>query len=205
MDAYKKAISLLKDSTSFYTIAVNMAGEYFYVSQNYDDNFRVNFDTLLGKPFYSTLHEDDIKICEEVGAQCFAEPDKLFPATLRKHDGNGGYVITQWEIKAIMNENGQPEGVFCIGYNITKFMNTEEELLSARSEIEAANGKLSEIGFMQSHMVRKPVANIIGLIALLNTTQLNANAKNIAKMLDQSAKELDVMIKLMTDKTSDGN
>lgn len=179
--------NFLAGSSFFYTITVDMDGRYAYVSPNYDKNFDFLGDSLLGKEFSLTLHPDDIKVCAEVGGQCFQHPDKLFPATLRKHDGKGGYVITQWELKAIFDQNGQPVGIFCIGYNITEHMDTKS--------------RLEEIGYMQSHLVRRPLANIIGLAGIISGMETSENLQNINALLLDSARQLDEVVRSISDKS----
>ncbi|WP_204302958.1 hypothetical protein, partial [Klebsiella pneumoniae] len=91
---------------------IAMDGRYKYVSPSYDNNFSFAGGTLLGKEFSITLHPDDIKICADVGSKCFEHPNCVFPATLRKHNGAGGFVITQWEMKAQFDDDRKPEGIF---------------------------------------------------------------------------------------------
>ncbi|MFD2148350.1 hypothetical protein [Mucilaginibacter antarcticus] len=119
-----------------------------------------------------------------------------FSATLRKHNGHGGFVTTQWEMQAIFDDNGQPEGIFCVGYNITEFVDT-------RSRLNTAHTQLNEIGFIQSHLVRKPLANIIALTALIEQDLTDERSSQLCKMLTQSAGELDQMIRDISDKTDE--
>ena len=184
----------LKESSFFYTIAIGLDSRYKYVSQNYDHNFDFTGNTLLGEHFSITLHPEDVAICEQVGAQCFMHPGKLLPATLRKHDGKGGFVTTQWEMQALMDQEGQPEGIFCVGYNISEFMVTKDQL-------STANNQLVEIGYIQSHLVRKPLANIIGLTEMIMADDGKENLQVVSKMLQQSSEELDEVIKQITDRT----
>lgn len=44
---------------------------------------------------------------------------------------------------------------------------------------------------MQSHQVRRPVANVIGLIELFDENDLNAENKELVDLLKISAKELE--------------
>jgi hypothetical protein len=186
----------LKESSFFYTIAIGMDSCYSYVSKNYDRNFDFTNGTLLGRHFSITLHPDDVVICETVGMQCFATPGQLLPATLRKHDGTGGFVTTQWEMQALFNEQGQPEGIFCIGYNITEFVDT-------RIQLDTAHTQLDEIGFMQSHLVRKPLANIMGLTDMIQEEATDERITDLCELLSRSAAELDQVIKDISDKTDD--
>lgn len=196
MNHYPQINAFLKDSSYFYTIAIGMDSCYSYVSMNYDRNFEFTNGTLLGKHFSVTLHPDDIVICEQVGMQCLTAPGQLFAATLRKHDGRGGFVITQWEMQALFDEKGQPEGIFCMGYNITEFVTT-------RSRLDSAYSQLDEIGFIQSHLVRKPLANIVGLAQLIGQETTDEKLASLCTMLEKSTAELDRVIKDISDKTEE--
>ncbi|MES2267362.1 MAG: PAS domain-containing protein [Bacteroidota bacterium] len=184
----------LKESSFFYTIAIGLDSRYMYVSQNYNRNFDSTGKSLLGEHFSITLHPEDIAICERVGEQCFLEPGKLLPATLRKHDGKGGFVTTQWEMRALIDKEGKPEGIFCVGYNISEFVITKDQLSTATNH-------LTEIGYIQSHRVRKPLANIIGLTEMIISANGQENLQTISKMLHQSSSELDEVIKQISGKT----
>ena len=201
MQLFKETNDFLEHSSYFYTIAIGMDSKYSYVSNNYDKNFDLLKDSLLGKHFSITLHPDDISICNEIGLKCFKNPGELFSATLRKHDGKGGYVITQWEMKAMFDEDGSPDGIFCIGYNITEYVEIKTELVSAKTEIASKNDQLTEIGFLQSHVIRKPLANIMGLTNILSTMDINESFQNINDMMITSANELDSVIKSISNKT----
>ncbi len=196
MKHFTQINQFLKESAFFYTIAIGLDSRYSYVSKNYDRNFEFTNGTLLDSHFSVTLHPDDIAICEQVGGRCFASPGELFPATLRKHDGTGGFVTTQWEMQAFFNEEGQPEGIFCIGYNITEFVDT-------RTRLDSAHTQLNEIGFIQSHLVRKPLANIIGLAGLIQQERTEERLDQLCGMLKTSTTELDQVIKQISNKTQD--
>lgn len=47
------------------------------------------------------------------------------------------------------------------------------ERVEVKKKINDQNRKLSEIAFMQSHNIRQPVANILGLISLFNFDNIN--------------------------------
>ena len=200
MERFQQINDFLADSSFFYTIAIGMDSRYSYVSKNYDRNFDRSDGSLLGKHFSITLHPDDISICAAVGMKCFEQPGNLFAATLRKHDGTGGFVVTQWEMKAFFDAHQQPAGIFCIGYNITEYVDARSKLASANSEIAVKNDQLSEIGFMQSHVIRKPLANIMGLASILETMDVAGTQKSVNELMITSAKELDQAIRKISDK-----
>ncbi|RKR85229.1 hypothetical protein BDD43_5493 [Mucilaginibacter gracilis] len=200
MQHIKEIVKLLEHSQHYYTIAIGMDSVYFYVSPNYDRNFRLLNDTLLGKPFHITLHPDDVKMCGDTGAKCFETPYKLQTAILRKHDGYGGFISTQWEFKALFDDNNAPAGVFCIGHNITKYVDTQKQLLSAETEIVQKNDQLDQISFMQSHVIRKPLANILGLVQVLDGMDVEPELHNIKMMIIDSSTELDNVVRGIIEK-----
>lgn len=195
MKQFLSTIELLENSNFYYIITTNMSGKYSYVNSHYARTFSHNSETVVGMPYQITMHPDDTAVCEEVAAKCFADPGKMFPATIRKHDGKGGFVITQWEYKAMFDENGEPEGVFCLGYDITKYVDEQQQLKHAEDEIEKRKDVLREIAFQHSHVIRSPLSNILGLTAILEKMEVDTNIKNICTMILESAIQLDSVIK----------
>lgn len=73
-----------------------------------------------------------------------------------------------------------------------------EELLKAKNE------KLAEIAFLQSHIVRKPVANVLGLINLIKMDdQIDLSKSDYIPTLEAAAKELDIAIHEIIRNTND--
>ena len=192
---------LLHDSNFYYIICTDNNGDYNYVNNHYANCFDFTKSDFVGRPYHITIHPDDTKICEEVGGKCYLEPGKLFPATLRKHDGKGGYIITQWEF-TLMVENGQPTGIFCLGYDITEFIVAKREIINIEKTLESKNEILSAIAYEQSHIVRAPLANIMGLVGILKNMDLGPNMNSILLMLEESSNQLDSVIKDIIKKTS---
>ena len=63
--------------------------------------------------------------------------------------------------------------------------------------IEEQNNKLKEIAYMQSHIIRVPVANIIGLTNLLSTDDKNDPNNEVVHHIKQSVAQLDDVISNM--------
>jgi|SRR6185503_1054583 len=68
--------------------------------------------------------------------------------------------------------------------------------------LERQNEKLEEISWMQSHVIRAPLARIKGLIPLINEAkESRAEREKMLEYLFSSANELDRVIEEITDKT----
>jgi len=186
---------LLNDSSLFYYLSTAMDGTYAYVNNHYNTEFAHVSNNLVGQPYHITMHQDDVQTCIEVAEKCFENPTKLFPATIRKHDGKGGYVYTQWEYKAMLDDQNNPLGILCLGYNITKFVGEQSLLKKANEVIEKNSLAMKNINFQQSHLIRAPLSNIIGLTQIIDKSLLDTNTSNICEMILESSKQLDNVIR----------
>ena len=196
---FSETKELLHNSGYFYVITVNMEGRYSYVNTHYDSIFSKLHGSILNKPYEITMHPDDTNICKEVSKKCFAQPNEVFPATIRKHDGKGDYIITQWEYRAMFDEHNNAAGIFCIGYDITQFVVQQNDLSNARSTIEQRDIALKEIAFIQSHLVRMPLTNILALTDIILKSDIDTDIKNVVTMLNESATQLDNRIRSIVD------
>lgn len=198
MQTFEETKKLLSNSTIYYLIAVGMDSNYSYVNARYQRIFEEFYGNLVGQHYSITMHPEDLEICNSVSQKAFSQPDKVFPAIIRKHDGKGGYVITQWEYKAMFNDQNEPAGVFCIGHDITKFMQNSTELKDTRESLTKTQLTLEQINYIQSHVFRKPIANIMGLNLLLKTMEMNPELEKIFNLINESAAELDEVIRAMS-------
>ena len=105
----------------------------------------------------------------------------VFPATVRKHDGAGGYIATQWDYRAMLDHKGQPAGIFCIGYDITSLVRT--------------TSALEHIEHVQSHVIRKPIANLQGLVELFEGADSREDQLALMAMIRSSVEELDQVVR----------
>lgn len=200
MGQFEETKKLLNNSSIYYLLSVDMDSNYAYLNNRYKQVFNGIHGNLVGQHYSKTIHPGDLHICESVSRQCFLNPEEVFPAIIRKHDGQGGYIFTQWEYKALFDENNNPAGVFCIGNDITEFMNTSITLKETAASLNVAKVTLDEIAYIQSHVVRKPIANILGLSMVLENMDSDESIKSITGMIHSSAKELDEVIKKVAQK-----
>ena len=77
------------------------------------------------------------------------------------------------------------------------------ERLNYVKAIEAQNEKLKEISWMQSHVIRAPLARILGLVPLIaNQQETPGSIRQMLEYLQISASELDEVITDITNKTA---
>lgn len=174
----KKVIAFNRAATAF---MFNISGQQFlvvgdnifdHVSNVAIDGFGVAFDIATkGKKIQ------------------FVENFRLFKSTIDKK-----IIWLFIELQPVLNDDGVIEAV---SMNITD--------ITKRKEIEAAitqqNIQLKKIAWIQSHKIRKPVANILGLIPLFDTKKIEEDQLVLLDHLKVSTVELDSYIKEIVSET----
>lgn len=108
-------------------------------------------------------------------------------------DGENRWFLRRYY--GVFDEKGELAGIVIASINIT---NRKEQELQIQKQADS----LREIAKIQSHEIRRPVANIIGLVDLIDLKgkTLEEN-EQILQYLRQSGQELDGMISRIVDKT----
>jgi signal transduction histidine kinase len=74
-------------------------------------------------------------------------------------------------------------------------------LSSANKRIDENKEQFFKIAMNQSHMIRRPLANMLGLLTILKDVNMPDEAENLMKLLELSAQDLDKLIKEVVDHT----
>jgi PAS domain S-box-containing protein len=86
------------------------------------------------------------------------------------------------------------QAILAIGSDITK----QQKYVK---DVEEQNNRLQEIAYIQSHMVRAPLASIMGLIGLIKANMDEKPDPEVIQHLDTSAQQFDHIIRSITDHT----
>lgn len=87
---------------------------------------------------------------------------------------------------------------------VTHWISIQRDITQNRrylKEIEEQNKKFKEIAWIQSHLVRAPLARVMGLVDLLKNFVPGDDSDTLLGYLESSAKELDAIIINIADKT----
>ncbi len=89
----------------------------------------------------------------------------------------------------------------------THWISIERDVTDRRNqliELEIKNEKLSEIAWIQSHIVRAPLARLLGLINLLKSDS-NIKLEEVVDHIQKSSQELDGILRQIVSKTEEVN
>jgi len=120
-----------------------------------------------------------------------------FETVIRKKDGQ----LRNMEVKANVLELEGRTAIMNIYRDITDRVKTINAILDQ-------NKTLKEISWIQSHVVRAPLARMMGVINLLNESEYeikDSEITSLLKMISTSAFELDQIIRDITTKTEDAH
>lgn len=182
-DTFSHIANLLQNSNVYYLALVDSEGNYAYLNNYFLEKYASFYKDKEKRPAISALHPDDYAVSYETYLNCLKFPDQCFQVTLRKLNGKGGYIITHWDFKANVDADGSINGVVGIGYDITDFE-------SRQDHIRFLSSTLKDVAYKQSHLIRRPLANIMGLVELLEQATAHDNVKSLVAMLKQSCQEL---------------
>ena len=135
------------------------------------------------------LLNEPIKIIFKDEESIFDNHETIITQTHRKK--NKEKIITEVKYNKIIHNN--KEAIIIVSNDITKSI---EHL----KEIENQNEKLKDIAWIQSHIVRAPLTNIMGLLKIINETNAVTD-KELLSYLNQSVEELENSINEIVDKT----
>ena len=142
-------------------------------------------DELTSRPFTEFLHPDDRNRTQEEYAETITGERRARGFINRYLTRDGDYRWISWTSSAVFGLDGH---VFAYGRDIS-------QRIDYMHKLEEQNGRLREIAWIQSHVVRAPLARLIGLIELL---KMEANSDQqrrwVLQSIAKSAQELDSII-----------
>ncbi|TLV02931.1 PAS domain-containing protein [Dyadobacter luticola] len=205
----KKAADALKRSNERYELLNKAANDAIYDWDlvrdhiHWGDGFRKLFGFDVSEEQYPIeqwsrhIHPaDKDRIREDLYRQLENRDQTKWNAEFRfkKADGTYAYVEDTGYIRR--NRGGKPVRIIGVVRDVT-------ERMRYVSEIEERNQKLQDIAWLQSHVIRAPLARLMGLVDLIQNYE--NSAEEINQLLDHiltSANDLDNIIRSISSKTA---
>lgn len=169
-------------------------GEGFHSLLGYDLS---QYDNYL---WSSNIHPDDRERVLGDLNKTLEDPTKeTFNAEFRFLKANRDVAYMQHRGIFIRDENGK--AIRALGAMIDL-----SEALEHLQKIEAQDKALKQIAWTQSHVVRAPLANLMGLVSLLNNSNANGSYdQSLINHINDSAEKLDLIIHEIVNKSSEND
>ncbi len=140
------------------------------------------------------VHPEDRELIVSSLNQAILNKQRHWQAEYRMQCRNGSYKFVYERGYIIYSDTGVPTRMIGALQDIHQVKEHEHK-------ITQQNKQLREIAYSQSHEVRRPVANILGLLQCLNKEDFGPENQQILQYLEQTITELDQLIRKIVDKT----
>ncbi|MES2689196.1 MAG: PAS domain-containing protein, partial [Bacteroidota bacterium] len=191
--------NLVLEATNESIIDWDIVNDTTVWGKGFSQNFGYDLNVYDNHLWSRNIHKDDREEVLNDLAIALADPlTRNFEAAFRYIKANGEIAYVQH--RGILIRNDEGTAIRAIGAMIDV-----TELQEKISEIETRNKKLKNIAWTQSHLVRAPLAKLIGLIKLVENkdvaTSDYAELSKILSYIVSSAYQLDEIIKDIVKKT----
>ncbi|MFA5115773.1 MAG: PAS domain-containing sensor histidine kinase [Candidatus Omnitrophota bacterium] len=188
--------SELVENANSIILRMDMKGNVTYFNRYAQDFFGYRPEEIIGKNVVGTI----VAPTDTSGRDLKAMIDDmaLHPSSYVNNENEnmlrgGARVWIAWTNKTILDENGRASEVLCIGNNITRLKQAEEEILKAKEAAEGANKAKSSFLANMSHELRTPLNAIIGFSELMKEESvgpLNEKQEEYVDYIHESGKHL---------------
>lgn len=185
MTSERRFKTLIHDGADLIFI-LDTDNNYLYVSPNAERLLHIQPDSLLGKNVFDFIHPLDLPLFKTE----FAKLNSLKSIDLTPFRYTNGNNEIRWAEMVVTDLRNEPgiEGILANARDITQRTNYIHA-------IEQHNLHLSEIKWSQAHLVRAPLARIMGIVELLKDTESEPDTfHTLMSYLHISARELDSII-----------
>jgi PAS domain S-box-containing protein len=188
----KRFKSLVQNGSDLISI-LDSETNYHYISPSSSTVVGISPEDFVGKSLLDFVHPDEKKNISESLKRIVNEKQVILDPFRFKH-GDGSW---RWLETVITNsiDDSSISGIVANSKDITETYNHVEAL-------QHQDNKLKIIAWKQSHELRAPLARLMALVEVLETDSPPTNQnKKIAGLIQDSAAELDTVIRDINDAT----
>jgi PAS domain S-box-containing protein len=122
-----RQLNTVLDSSGLYVLITDVNGKFNFFNRKFNEDFGWLPQVVIGKDSLPSVHPNDQKACTAAVEQCFETPGQAVQVDLRKPRKKGGWQTNRWNFSAQFNSEGTPEGILCIGYDISNKIELQSE------------------------------------------------------------------------------
>ncbi|MEQ9187066.1 MAG: PAS domain S-box protein [Cryomorphaceae bacterium] len=198
IDSEERTAQALRDSYERYELVTRATSDVIwdYDLTTYEISHTDTFEKVFGHAlsdmkrtdWESYVHPEDLSYVRNLLQTTLSDPSKdQWKAQYRFIKSDGNYAWVSDNATILRSQDGTALRMIGAMGDITERIEYEQS-------IEEQNAKLKDIAWMQSHMVRSPLANLMALIELLNGAEKDEK-EQLLTLVMQSADELDQVIR----------
>ncbi|TVP50400.1 MAG: PAS domain S-box protein [Mongoliibacter sp.] len=126
------------ESSTNFIIRTDLEGNYTYCNKKYQDDFGWLYpgESMIGKQSRETIMPYHLDRLQDVGDKCIQNPGKVFKVELDKPKENGEVMTTLWDFLIIVDDEGNPLEIQCMGVDISERIKFEKDLQASNERFE---------------------------------------------------------------------
>lgn len=134
------------ESQTSYIIRTDTQGNYTYVNNKFIEDFGWLYPNgnVIGVNCLSSILQRDHEKVIAVVEKCFATPGKVYKVEIDKPTKDNGYVTTLWDFVCIVDAEGIPVEIQCVGIDISERIKYERALFESNERFEYINQATSD-------------------------------------------------------------
>jgi PAS domain S-box-containing protein len=155
----------------------------------------LGYDTSFwdDRNLFDVLHPDDVAFMTASLEEILRTPGKELAGEARIRDAHGQWVDV--EINAVnLLDDESVRGIVLTTRNITARKHHEDELADARDQAVRALQMRTEFIASVSHELRTPIHGVLGLAELLETADLDDEARGLARSISRATESLRMVL-----------
>lgn len=148
------------------------------------------YHSLSGDFYRAIVHPDDYqKIRDTINGLCHAQTNQVFEMIIRLRRRNGDYI---WVYSRQMIYERNPEKNICA---IIREVEDVTRLVELQNRLKEKVDQLRLVSYKNSHLLRSPVASIIGLVDLIDEHGITSDHnREVFSYLKETIAKLDEVI-----------
>lgn len=184
------------ENQSIFVIKTDLEGCYTYGNELFQKTFFDKDEEFIGRSSLENIIPEDHQRCIEIVQKCIEDTHQPQKVILHKYDRSGEIHANEWEFKALVDADGTPREISCIGVRITDLINANKRLEGLLELYANYNDRLRKHSYITSHNVRSSVANLLAIAEVLEKDPGN---ERFLEMLSETTKNLDQTLRNLND------
>ena len=171
-----------------------LEGKWLYLSERYEEILGYTVEEALSRRPFASVHPDDVVLTSAKFFYATQKRQRFNNLEYRVQTKDGRTLWISSRGAPMYDRDGKVAGYRGVCEEITEHKRIQQELITAKESAETANKAKSEFLANMSHEIRTPMNAVVGMTGLLLGTDLNAEQRNYAQTIRQSADTLLVII-----------
>lgn len=189
-------LSLIASKAVSCVVITDAAGRVEWVNSEFTKVTGYSMVEAIGKKPGELLQGPETDPNHILAMKRLFEENEPISLEILNYRRNGEKFWFYMDISPIFNDEGRVSQYFAIQYDVTERKEAEKKMRRLSEDLTRHNRELHQFNYIVSHNLRAPVANIVGLVSLLeHMDDKNESFLKVLQKLRETSQNLSTVIK----------